>query len=126
MALTSKTLKRMLEQAWDASLSSKIPLRDVLRSKEVQSDELLETGSLASTSDPGGASGFANYGPGQHTALEKADGWTQLRDLFDSCLLSLQLAGSPTDDLSVKLAMQASPEIRGIGPVTSNWMFLSK
>ena len=118
----------MLRQAWETSPNGEGTLRGQLIVFEAQANNLVNSATVTSTASSGRTVSVAPARQGEKTALETADTWTQLIDLFDSVTAS-QLALSPagaTDDQTIFNLMMVAPEMRGIANFTSNFMWLSK
>jgi hypothetical protein len=114
----------MLWAVWvpiQAAASPKPSLRDALMTQAVAARSLLAAGSIAKNTGNGHQVELAPYGAGQVTAAETVEAWTFLVEQFD--LSASALGGSPTDAL-VEARMEL--DLRPIGNVTGNWMYLSK
>ncbi len=93
MALVTNHLRRMLDDAYDDSVSAVTTLREQLRAKERVAGSLVAGGSLSSISRNAASHSYA-FGRGNITPADIAEGWRTLIDLYD---LVLATAADITD-----------------------------
>ncbi len=101
VALGTISLRRMLDDAYDDSVSSASTLREQLRAKERAAGTLVAGGSLSSISRNNASHSYAPPGRGNVSPSEIADGWRTLIDLYDTVIST----ATATDDASVKSEM---------------------
>lgn len=83
MAITAADKRRLLEDAWDLTATTKLTLRDQLRTLERQAGAIIQGGSPNQVSANGRQHRFSEYGPGQLTPHDVATAYRELIDLFD-------------------------------------------
>jgi hypothetical protein len=86
VAITASTLRRNLRDAWDDSQATGKTLYEQLRLREREANANLKGGAKSSISAAGTSVSFT---VGQHTAIDDADCWTALVDLYSVTLAAL-------------------------------------
>ena len=107
--VTTSLLRSCLDDAFEAATQGAAPqpLRVIMREREKDVVKVVSVGSLSAASGNSRSTAFSNYGPGNVTALQMAEVWRSLIDLFDkmSRLLTRRANGLVPTDFQVKDAM---------------------
>lgn len=99
-------LRRLLEDAYDASIDTATDLRVCLRNAEKEVGNLIQFGSVQSVNKNSAGQSYA-FGNGQLTATDLALAWRELVDLFDDCQGCLATASAATTAAAVNAEMKA-------------------
>jgi hypothetical protein len=95
-------IRGALDDAYDVSVTNKIPLRNQLRVFETQARNSISQGSLSHVGMGGRSTGFSNYGQGQVTPAQWQLVWRFLIDNFDAVFARLAQFEQPKTDPAVK------------------------
>lgn len=95
----------MLEDAWDDAPDGDATLRATLRGNERAASLVVAGGSLSSITKNASSHSYA-FGNGNITAVEVANTWRELIDLFDALFDSYTTAGTATDDATIYAEMK--------------------
>ena len=122
--VSSKLLRLFLDDAWDATDSSTLTLRQQLRAWESDVREIIAGGSIGSTSANGRHVSYASSQEGNITQLDIAEAWRRLIDVHDQSVLDLGAPSDGSEDQAVYDRMMT--HLREILGYTNNWMYVSK
>lgn len=103
--VTTNDRRRMLEDAWDDAPDGDATLRSTLRSNERAASLVVAGGSLSSITKNASSHSYA-FGNGNITAVEVANVWRELIDLFDALFDAYTAAGSSTSDETIYAEMK--------------------